>query len=435
MSNKSVLIVGRGGREHALAWALARSPQVDQIYVAPGNGGTTWSANPDATGLEARAASQNINLTSIPDLLKFAQEQAIDLTIIGSEVPLVDGIVDDFQHADLAIFGPSQASAQLEGSKAFAKDFMRANHIPTAEYGVFTEYDPALKFIRNFGRPVVVKADGLAAGKGVLVCDTVEEAEAALHQIMQAKTFGLAGQQVVIEERLIGREISVLAFADGQTVVPMPVARDHKRALDGDAGLNTGGMGVFTPTPDVTPAQLEEIYQTVLQPVIEGMQKRGTPYHGVLFAGLMLTADGIRVLEYNCRLGDPETQVILPLLENDLYAVFQACIDGNLAEVDLQWKSSACATIVLASEGYPEIYPKGLPITGYEDSAENTIIFHAGTKRAGENLVTSGGRVMALTVLGDDLATTLQTAYQQVEHIQFAGMHYRRDIGKEYQHE
>ncbi len=433
-NNKKVLIVGNGGREHALAWALARSPQVGQIYVAPGNGGTTWPANPEATGLEPRSACENVKLTAIADLLQFAQEQQIDLTVVGPEVPLVDGIVDVFSEAGLAIFGPAQAAAQLEGSKAFAKDFMQANHIPTAEYGVFTNYDVALKFVRNFGRPVVVKADGLAAGKGVLVCDTVAEAEDALHQIMQQQTFGIAGQQVVIEERLMGREISVLAFADGQTVVQMPVARDHKRALDGDQGLNTGGMGAFTPTPDVSPEQLAEIQDTVLQPVIDGMRQQGNSYQGVLFAGLMLTDDGIRVLEYNCRLGDPETQVILPLLENDLYDVLWACINGNLAEVDLQWKSSACATIILASPGYPEAYPKGLPITGAESTTENTIIFQAGTKRNGEKLVTSGGRVMAVTALGDDLATTLQEAYAQVEQIEFEGMHYRRDIGKEYQH-
>lgn len=428
------MIVGCGGREHALAWALAHSPQVEQLYAAPGNGGTAWPANPNATGLEPRAACENINLTAIADLLQFAQDQQIDLTVVGPEVPLVEGIVDVFTESGLAIFGPSQAAAQLEGSKAFAKNFMQANHIPTAEYGIFNNYDVALKFVRNFGRPVVVKADGLAAGKGVLVCNTVAEAEHALHQIMQQQAFGTAGQQVVIEERLMGREISVLAFADGRTVVQMPVARDHKRALDGDQGLNTGGMGAFTPTPDVTPEQLEKIQKTVLQPVIDGMLERGTPYRGVLFAGLMLTDDGIHVLEYNCRLGDPETQVILPLLENDLYDVLLACIKGTLTEIDLQWNASACATIILASPGYPEAYPKGLPIKGAESAAKNTIIFHAGTKLDGDKLVTNGGRVMAVTALGDDLATTLQQAYTQVEQIKFEDMHYRRDIGKEYQH-
>lgn len=429
-----VLVIGSGGREHALAWALSRSPQVAQVFVAPGNAGTEWPANDAAAGLQPRAASQNVHIAvdDFPALLAFAQQKKIDLTVIGPEVPLAAGIVDAFQAAGLMVFGPTQAAAQLEASKAFAKNFMREHRIPTADYGVLTDYVVARAFLTEFGRPMVVKADGLAAGKGVLVCDTIADAEEALRQIMQERVFGAAGDTVVIEERLIGREISVLAFCDGRTVVPMPVARDHKRALDGDHGLNTGGMGAFAPTPDVSRELVDEVIRTVLQPAVDGMAARGTPYVGVLYAGLMLTPQGARVLEFNCRLGDPEAQVILPLLATDLYTVLTACIAGRLHELDIRWREQSCATVVLASPGYPGVYPKGLPISGLDSLAKypDVIAFHAGTAEENGQVVTAGGRVLAITALGSDLPHALNTAYMGVAHIHFEGMHYRHDIGR-----
>jgi len=430
---KNVLVIGSGGREHALAWALSRSEQVRQIFVAPGNGGTTWTENPGVTGLQPRAPSQNVSIAAedIPALVQFAQEQAIDLTVAGPEVPLTAGIVDVFQQAGLVIFGPTQAGAQLEASKSFAKDFMRANGIPTADYGVFADYDSAHDFLRAFGKPAVIKANGLAAGKGVLICDSLAEAESALRQVLVDRVFGDAGNYVVIERRLYGREFSLLAFADGKTVAPMLVARDHKRALDGDKGLNTGGMGAFAPTPELTPEQIKTICQEVLQPAIDGLSARGIRYVGVLYAGLMFTNDGMSVLEFNCRFGDPETQVILPLLKTDLFTVMQACVEGRLAEIDLRWHSGACATVVIASPGYPQEYPKGLPISGLESlQDDNVIVFHAGTKRQNNQLVTSGGRVLAVTAVGDDLTLALRRVYTAVSAIHFDGMHYRRDIGK-----
>jgi phosphoribosylamine--glycine ligase len=311
---------------------------------------------------------------------------------------------------------------------------MSEQGIPTAEYGIFDDYEAARRFLRAFGRPAVVKADGLAAGKGVIVCDTVEEAGAALHQIMVERAFGDAGSRVVIEERLSGREISVLAFCDGKTIVPMPVSRDHKRVYDHDQGPNTGGMGAFTPTPDVSQAQIDEVCRTVLQPAVKGMAARGTPYRGVLYAGIMLAADGIKVLEFNCRFGDPETQVILPLLAADLFDVCRACAEGRLDQIDVSWLPQACATVVLAAPGYPAAYPKGLPISGLEACAalDNVIVFHAGTALHDGQLVTSGGRVLAVTAIGADLPQALSRAYAGVDLIHFEKKHFRRDIGKQY---
>ena len=431
--NKNVLVIGKGGREHAIAWTLARSPQVGQVYVAPGNGGTEWPANPNAQGLQPRAASQNvpISIMDFDGLIAFARANTISLTVVGPEVPLAAGIVDAFQAAELAIWGPNRAAAQLEGSKAFAKDFMMRHNIPTAEYGVFEDYAAACRYVERAGA-LVVKADGLTGGKGVLINDSVEDAQNALRQVMIERVFGDAGRKVVVETRLAGREISVLAFCDGKTVITMPVARDHKRAYDGDAGPNTGGMGAFTPTPDVDPALIEQVRQTVLQPVVDGIAAEGTPYIGVLYAGLMLTEDGPQVLEFNCRFGDPETQIILPLLETDLYAICEACIAGTLDRLDVRWHSDACATIVLASPGYPRAYPIGLPITGLDWCAGQTdvIIFSAGMARRGEQMVTAGGRVLAVTAVGIDLPSALQRAYAGVEMVTFDGMHYRRDIGQ-----
>jgi phosphoribosylamine--glycine ligase len=431
-----VLVIGGGGREHALAWAMARSPQVSQVYVAPGNGGTEWPGNPAVRGLQPRAPSYNVPIMAddFDALVHFACAYEIDLTVVGPETPLAAGIVDIFQAAGLAIWGPRRAAALLEASKSFAKDFMRRCGIPTANYGVFDDYRAACDFVERFGRDVVVKADGLTAGKGVLICHSVEKAKDALHTVMVERVFGDAGKRVVVEERLTGPEISMLAFTDGKTVVPMPVARDHKRVYDGDEGPNTGGMGAYAPAPDIGRELIDEVNRTVLQPAVDGLAASGTPYVGVLYAGLMITPAGLRVLEFNCRFGDPETQVILPLLETDLYDICEACITGSLHDVDIRWRSETCVTIVLASPGYPGAYPTGLPISGLDRCAAHPdmMVFNAGTVRRGEQLFTAGGRVLAVTAIGPDLARALNQAYSGVERLAFEGMHYRRDIGKNY---
>ncbi len=427
-----VLVIGSGGREHALAWALSRSAAVSQVIVAPGNGGTVWSQD-NGTGLRPHVPCTSVNISSsdFTALIDYVQTQQVDLTVVGPEVPLSEGIVDAFQAQGLAIFGPSQAAARIEASKAYAKDFMQRYHIPTAAYGVFTDYAAARDFLHTFDRPVVVKASGLAAGKGVLICDTLTEAEAALKNVLQDRAFGAAGDEVIIEERLTGREVSLLAFCDGQTVVPMVTARDYKRALEGDAGLNTGGMGAFAPAADISPVQIDVIQETVLRPTVAGMAAEGHPYIGVLYAGLMLTDDGLKVLEFNCRFGDPETQVILPLLDTDLYEIFHACIAGRLHEIDIQWQTQACATVVLAAPGYPQSYPTGLPISGLDTVTDDQlIVFHAGTERRGDEIVTNGGRVLNVTAVGTDLSSALDHAYSAVDKIHFENMHFRRDIGR-----
>jgi phosphoribosylamine--glycine ligase len=420
----NVLVIGNGGREHALTWALARSSRVSDVYVAPGNGGTVST-------LSSRYRNIEIDADDFDMLIDFAKEFSIDLTVVGPEVPLVNGIVDAFQKAGLAIFGPVQAAAQLEGSKAFAKDFMTEQNIPTGEYFTTDDYDEARHFLAEYKRPVVVKASGLAAGKGVLICNTRAEAETALYQVMVDKVFGNAGSTVVIEERLKGCELSVLAFCDGKNAKPMIVARDYKRALDGNKGLNTGGMGAIAPADDVSQELIDTITNTAILPVIEGMKNLGTPYRGILYAGIMLTDDGAKVLEYNCRFGDPETQVILPLLKTDLYTIMQACINGTLADIEIEWHHAYCATVVCASPGYPEAYPKGLPITGV-DSVSQGIVFHAGTAIKDGQLVTNGGRVLAVTGKGDTLQAALKKAYAGVDSIHFDNMHFRTDVGKIY---
>lgn len=424
--SRNVLVIGSGGREHTLAWSLARSPQVHQVFVAPGNAGTEWFADDDCRA----SFNTTLPVDDFDALIAFAREKHIDLTVVGPEVPLAAGIVDVFKAAGLAIFGPSKAAAQLEASKAFAKDFMRAHNIPTGEYGVFTELAPALEFIRAFGRPLVVKADGLAAGKGVIVCDTPEEAEAAARSMLVEGAFGEAGRKIVIEERLSGREMSLLAFTDGATVVPMPVARDHKRAFDNDEGPNTGGMGAFAPTDDVPQDLIDTILNTVIRPTIDGMRTDGRPLAGVLYAGLMLTPDGVKVLEFNCRFGDPETQVILPLLKSDPYQVMLACAQGRLGEIDVKWRRGACATVVIASGGYPGSYLKGKLIHGLDQVPDDVIVFHAGTARLDGQIITNGGRVLAVTAYAPDLERALEKAYRGVKVIHFDGAHYRRDIGK-----
>jgi len=419
----NVLIVGSGGREHALAWKVAQSPQIDHLWVAPGNAGTATMGKPG--GNVAIAADD------IAGLLDFVQANRVDLTIVGPEVPLAAGLVDMFQAHGQAVFGPTRAAAQLESSKAFAKAFMERHNIPTARHATFSDFDAALAHVQSVSYPIVIKASGLAAGKGVLLPERVEEAEAALREILVERSFGDAGDRVVIEERLSGPEVSMLAFSDGETVAVMPAAQDHKRAFEGDQGPNTGGMGAFAPSPLATAELITDVYQTILQPTVDGMRAEGMPYIGVLYAGLMLTDDGPKVLEFNCRFGDPETQVILPLLETDLLDAIQACVECRLAETSITWENRSAATVVLASGGYPGAYRKGLPIAGLDVAGEmsDVILFHAGTEQQESQIVTSGGRVLNVTATGTDLKGALTRAYTAVECVQFEGMYYRRDIG------
>lgn len=421
---QSILVIGRGGREHALAWKLAQSSRVGRVFVAPGNGGTAQAGG--------KISNVPLQEDDFAGLIDFARQEQAALTVVGPEAPLSDGIVDAFSAAGLRCFGPTQSTAQLEGSKAFAKDFMDRHGIPTARYATFTDFEPALSHLRQAGYPVVIKASGLAAGKGVIVPAAQAEAEAALRQIMVERAFGAAGDEVVIEERLAGQEASVLAFCDGYTVVPMPPAQDHKPVFDGDQGPNTGGMGAYAPAPLVSPALLDDVIRQVLQPTVDGLRAEGMPYVGVLYAGLMIGDDGFRVLEFNCRFGDPETQVILPLLASDLLDVFDACLAHRLDAGEIRWHGGSAATVVAASEGYPGGYPKGREITGAAEAEAlpGVAVFHAGTKLAAEGaLLTDGGRVLAVTGTGDDLPTALDRAYAALRYIQFEGMHIRSDIG------
>ena len=426
MMNQTVLIVGSGGREHALAWKLAQSEHVTHVIVAPGNGGTTWQS----TDTLASCESIKIAVDDFDGLLKLATDRNVSLTVVGPEVPLALGIVDEFEARGFRIFGVSKAAAQLEASKSYSRDFMNRVGIPSPVYGIFQDESSAIAFIREFGKPVVVKASGLAAGKGVLVCDTDEEAEDAVHHILGDSAFGIAGDEIVIEERLNGDEFSVLAFCDGKIAIPMMIARDHKRALDGDEGLNTGGMGAYAPATDITSEEIEDICQRVLQPTVDHMAEQGTPFHGILYAGIMRSDDGIRVLEFNCRFGDPETQVVLPMLKSDLFMLMNACVDGTLDSQTMTWHKGACATVVLASGGYPETYSKGIPIT-IDNPDEAIQIFHAGTAQKEDQLVTSGGRVLAITARSTQLNDALDMIYAQIgEHVSFDNMHYRTDIGR-----
>ncbi len=420
-----ILVVGSGGREHALAWKLAQSPRVAHIFVAPGNGGTDRPPNLPISNVPIPA-------TDIPSLVRFAQEHHIHLTVVGPEAPLVAGLVDAFHAAGLRAFGPTAAAAMLENSKAFAKRFMEENGIPTARGEVFASYKEASAYLERVGAPIVVKASGLAAGKGVAVCQTGEEAQAFLRRVMVDRVFGDAGNEVVIEECLTGQEASLLCFTDGQTVIPMVPAQDHKAVYDGDRGPNTGGMGCYAPAPILSPDMVRHITRIVLQPAVDGMRRRGTPYVGVLYAGLMLTSDGPRVLEFNCRFGDPEAQAILPLLESDLLEILDACVDGRLGEMDIRWRDGFAACVVMASGGYPDHYEKGKPLRGLEEAAAdlNGILFHAGTRRTNGEYLTDGGRVLAVTAVASTLPGALYRAYRAVERIHFDGCHYRRDIGR-----
>jgi len=416
-----ILIVGSGGREHALAWKLRQSPQTDTIYCAPGNGGTA-----------SLAVNVPIPADDIPALVAFAKEQHIGLAVVGPELPLTLGLVDALTAAGIPAFGPSKAAAQLEGSKAFSKDFMARHGIPTAKYGIFQEVAPAKAFVRSFGGPCVVKADGLAAGKGVLICETEAEADTAIDYILAENAFGAAGASLVIEEFLEGEELSLMAFSDGKTVIPMMTAQDHKRIFDGDKGPNTGGMGAYAPAPVGTAALVAEVEKTVLQPVVNAMAAEGREFKGVLYAGLMITAKGPMVLEFNARFGDPETEVVLPMLKTDLVSTLLACIRGTLDQLPLEWQTGHCVTIVMAAHGYPGMVRKGDKIHGLEQVRPDVMVFHCGTSlqstKAGTAWLTSGGRVLSVTATGETLPLALQKAYAGVQTITFDGMQYRRDI-------
>lgn len=412
-----VLIVGAGGREHALAWKLKESPLVEKLYCAPGNGGTGTLAE-----------NVPIAVDDLPGLVNFAQSQAIDFVVVGPELPLTLGLVDALAQAGIEAFGPSRLAAELEGSKAFSKDFMARHGIATAAYGVYESAPEAKVFARTLEGPWVVKADGLASGKGVIICPTVEEAEAAIDAILTEKSFGDAGQKVVIEAFLEGEELSLMAFSDGQTVVPMLCAQDHKRVFDGDQGPNTGGMGAYAPAPLGTPELVAEAQKTILQPVVDAMALEGRPFKGVLYAGLMVTKEGPLVLEFNARFGDPETEVVLPMLEGDLLPILQACVRGTLEETPVQWKEGACVTVVMAAQGYPQNPRKGDEIEGLDQVPASALVFHCGTRRQEDKLVSAGGRVLSVTALGQDLQEALAQCYEAVETIRFEGAHYRKDI-------
>ncbi|MHB1295637.1 MAG: phosphoribosylamine--glycine ligase [Anaerolineae bacterium] len=415
-----VLVVGSGGREHALAWAISRSSRVREVCLAPGNGGT------QSLGVNAPIAAEDV-----VGLAAYAREQRFDLTVVGPEVPLTLGLVDALQAEGLRAFGPCAAAAQLEGSKVFSKDLMRANGIPTADYAVFAEYGEALAYLDTHPAPIVVKADGLAAGKGAVVCHSDAEAREALRQIMQERVFGTAGDRVVFEACLTGQEVSLLAFCDGRSAVPMVQAQDHKAVWDGDRGPNTGGMGCYAPAHLLDDELVARVTAEVLQPTVDAMRRAGTPYVGVLYAGLMVQGEDYQVLEFNCRFGDPETQVLLPLLETDLVDVMEACIDGRLDQVALRWADKACVCVVMASGGYPGHYAKGQVIQGLEQAAAcpDTIVFHAGTKADAGRVLTAGGRVLGVTAWADDLPQAIERAYAAVQRITWPGVQYRRDIG------
>jgi phosphoribosylamine---glycine ligase len=415
-----VLIVGSGGREHALAWKLKQSPRIGKIFIAPGNGGTS-------------SIGENVNIaaTDIEKLLAFAKEKNIGLTIVGPDDPLALGIVDLFQARGLRIWGPTKAAAQIEASKAFSKQLMEKAGIPTAEFKVFKEHESALAYARERGAPIVIKASGLALGKGVYVCKTVEEAEQALKEIMLDKLFKDAGNEVVIEEFLDGQEISIHALSDGKDHVMFPPSQDHKPIFDGDKGPMTGGMGTIAPLSLVSGDVIKAIEATVVRPALDALAERGAPFVGLLYPGLKMTASGPKVLEFNARFGDPETQVYMRLMETGLLDLLEACVDGTLASQKIEWNSGFAANVVLASGGYPGEYKKGLPITGIEEAEKipGVVVFHAGTKQQGESLLTNGGRVLGVSAVGATLKEALDRAYKAADLIQFEGKYMRRDIG------
>jgi phosphoribosylamine--glycine ligase len=416
-----ILVIGSGGREHALVWKIAQSPKADKIYCAPGNAGTA-------------SLAENIPIPAedVSALKRFALEKKIDLTVVGPEAPLVAGVANEFEKAGLKVFGPRKEAALIEGSKVFSKQFMVRYEIPTAQAGIFDKAREARDYINVMGTPIVVKADGLAAGKGVMVCQNKPEALEAVELIMEKKEFGQAGDKVVIEECLEGEEASILAFTDGRSIVPLASSQDHKRVFDDDRGPNTGGMGAYSPAPVVTDRLMEEINLNILKPFVSGMRQEGISYKGVIYAGIMVTKDGPKVLEFNCRFGDPETQPVLVRMKSDILPILEAVVEEKLDDRFIEWDERAAVCVVLASGGYPSKYEKGFPINGLDkiDQLESAVVFHAGTRPAEGKIVTAGGRVLGVTGLGDGVKFAIQNAYRAVSLISFKHMHYRRDIGK-----
>ncbi len=419
---KKVMVIGQGGREHALVWKLAQSEEVEKIYAAPGN-----------PGMAELAECVDIGVDDLSALLHFAWSKQIDLTVVGPEAPLMAGIVELFNDHDLTIFGPTSAAAKLEGSKVFSKDLLRKYNIPTALYETFTSVAPALEYAQGLferGQRAVIKADGLAAGKGVIITATVAEAEAALLSIMEEKRFGAAGDRVVVEEFLEGEEVSFFALTDGQNYIPLMAAQDHKQVYDNDQGPNTGGMGAYVNPPVYTDELHQQVLATIVEPVIAAMQSEGCPYQGMLYAGLMITAAGPKVLEFNARFGDPETQAMLPLLGADLLPLLEGSALGNIKGLEAELMPGSCVCVVLASGGYPGDYQKGKPISGLKDVSAGALVFHAGTAEEKGRFVTNGGRVLNVVSSGSDISAAIETVYQEVAKIHFEDMHYRRDIGR-----
>ena len=415
-----VLVVGGGGREHAICWKLAQSPKGTELYCAPGN-----------AGIAQVAACVPVSATDVEGMVRWAKENAMDFVMVAPDDPLALGMVDAMEQAGIPAFGPRKNAAVIEASKAFSKELMKKYHIPTAKYQTFTELEPALAYIEAQGAPIVVKADGLALGKGVVVAQTVDEARQAVREMMEDHKFGDSGSTVVIEECMTGPEVTVLAFADGKTVVPMLSSQDHKRAYDGNQGPNTGGMGAICPTPQYTPELARRCMEEIFRPTIAAMQAEGRPFQGVIYFGLMLTPDGPKVVEYNARFGDPETQVILSMLDTDLMDIMQACVDGTLDQLDIRWKSGAACVVVLASGGYPLSYQKGYPISGLDRAGEKAVVFHAGTKLDDQGrYLTNGGRVLGVTATADSLDAAIDAAYAAAKEISFTDMHYRTDVGR-----
>jgi phosphoribosylamine--glycine ligase len=416
-----VLVVGGGGREHALVWKIAKSPKVSKVYCAPGN-----------AGISEQATIVSIKANDLNSLLEFALKEKIDLTVVGPEDPLTQGIVDLFESKGLFIFGANKKAAEIEGSKAFAKEMMKKYHIPTAFYEIFDNPKEAVKYIREQGAPIVVKADGLAAGKGVIICKTVEEATQSVEKIMVEKIFGEAGNQVVIEEYLVGEEASYIAFTDGKTILPMASSQDHKPIFDGDQGPNTGGMGAYSPAPVVTEEVHERIIEKILGPIIYGMGEEGRTYKGVLYAGLMIHEGHPKVLEFNARFGDPETQPVLMRMKGDVVPILEACMKGTLSQHRIEWDNRPSVCVVMASRGYPGDYEKGKVIRGLKEISkmEGAFVFHAGTTLKDDQVITNGGRVLGVTALGEDIPRAIERTYQAVNKISWDGVHYRRDIGQ-----
>ncbi len=416
-----VLVVGGGGREHALVWKIAQSPRVTKIFCAPGN-----------AGISEQAMIVPIRANDLNGLLRFVLKEEVDLTVVGPEEPLTKGIVDLFKSKGLTVFGANQKAAEIEGSKAFAKEMMKKYSIPTGSYEIFEDPEEAMAYIHRQGAPIVVKADGLAAGKGVIVCKTVEEAIGTVSRIMVGKVFGEAGRRVVIEEYLVGEEVSYIAFTDGKVILPMASSQDHKAIFDGDEGPNTGGMGAYSPAPVVTDEVHERIMERVLRPIIQGMGEEGRPYQGVLYAGLMIHDGHLKVLEFNARFGDPETQPVLMRMKGDIIPILEACIKGNLSQYQIEWDDRASVCVVMASKGYPGDYAKGKKIHGLQEVSQmkDVFVFHAGTDIKEGQVVTHGGRVLGVTGLGEDIPRAIEKTYQAVKKITWDGVHYRKDIGR-----